>query len=74
MDFDKIENLEEEQLNDMLNFYDDVHLAGCCCSGGEWINNAMTRTECRSWCKEVGQACSSWHRSIDFQLYCRFRC
>ena len=66
MDFDEIENLEEEQLNDMYNevveFGDEAHLAGCCCASGVLNNQSAhaSRAGCVSWCRRQRSTCSNW--------------
>ena len=77
MDFEEIENLEEEQLNDMYNdivdFGDDTHLAACCCPGVSSLFNNYSRAHCISWCRSMGSTCTGWATAY-YGGYCEFRC
>ena len=79
MDFEEIENLEEEQLNDMYNdivdFGDESHLACCCCVDGCKHNSNYSRAECTTWCRRQGSTCSGWDVVCYSYMYnCLFRC
>ena len=82
MDFDKIENLEEEQLNDMYNevvdFGDDGHLAACCCHSGQTLgykdDYIRSRVGCRTWCRLFkASTCRGWGIS-GITYDCTFSC
>ena len=70
MDFEEIENLEEEQLNEMYNevvdFGDETHLAGCCCASGAGINEYSYRDGCTTWCRSLRSSCSSWATAFNY--------
>ena len=75
MDFEEIDNLEEEQLNDMYNdvidFGDEAHLALCCCASEAETAYYDTRADCRSWCRSLRSRCSGWNY---LTYVCMFSC
>ena len=79
MDFEEIENLEEEQLNEMYNevvdFGDETHLAGCCCSDGCRYDRYISfRDGCISWCRSQSSSCRCRGWTPSFSATCGFSC
>ena len=79
MDFEEIEELNEEDMNvlynDIVEFGDEVHLACCSCDVG-WGIAGAGRDFCFSWCRYTlsfaPARCSWWSDDVGF--YCPFRC
>ena len=76
MDFEEIENLEEEQLNEMYNdivdFGDDAHLAACCCVSRAAVVDYGVRVWCVNWCRAQSSTCRGWGDIAGSP--CVFRC
>ena len=76
MDFEEIEELNEEDMNvlynDIVEFGDETHVAGCCCASGrrDYVTTT-TSYSCYSWCRALGSSCSGW---TWFSSPCSFSC
>ena len=64
MDFEEIEELNEEDMNalydDIVEFGDETHLAVCCCASRVVNQSLGDRAGCLSWCRGHGSTCSGW--------------
>ena len=76
MDFEEIDELNEEDMNalynDIVEFGDDAHLAGCCCdSGGQLVknHNKWYQSSCNEWCRGIGLTCSRWDDYAAFSCF-----
>ena len=81
MDFEEIDNLEEEQLNDMYNdvveYGENLKLTGCkCFYDCDHLPNVYshdTEYTCRQWCRSIGcRGCSYWTEYNCGYIYCSF--
>ena len=64
MDFEEIDELNEEDMNalynDIVEFADETHLACCWCAASR-EHYIVSRAGCLSWCRSIRQACGGWH-------------
>ena len=81
MDFEEIEELNEEDMNvlynDIVEFGDETKITDCCCRAvNVSIEANMTKTDCRSRC--VGHSgCKGWGTSSSGTArywHCPFNC
>ena len=64
MDFEEIENLNEENINglytDIIEFGDDTKIAGCACNNAASLWTASYRASCYAHCHSLGKRCYAW--------------
>ena len=76
MDFEEIEELNEEDMNalynDIVEFGDDALASACCCASGARNTSSVSAAGCNNWCRFKSSRCSGW--GDFFSSSCRFSC